>query len=534
MPSRRSRLADLWTTGKSAEAEFTLIVPRTGGLGRIALAALSLAAIVAGLVHLLGAERGIGITKLRFGDIPLTLYRPLTPAAPAPVVVVAHGFAGSQQLMQAFALRFAQRGYQVVTFDFDGHGRHPVPLRFDPKDPEASATALSATLDQVVTFARTLSGGDGRLALLGHSMATAIILRHATAHPDVAATIAVSLVSDAAELPHNFLVIDGALEFEKLKAEGLRTLAAGLGGEAQEGVTYGKFADGSARRMGLAPSVEHIGVLFSRDSLEEAADWLDRSFARPEAPPINEQRGLWLAVYFLGLIGLALPLSALLPRVVSKPQGAGLDWRRLLALGLLPAIATPLLLRPLPTGFLPLLLGDYLAVHFGLYGLLTMAGLVSVGRQMPGVPEAFSWSRFTFATLAVTLYSLAIVGLSIDRFLFAFLPIAARAPLIPVLFCGTAIYFLADEWLTRGPGATPAAYAVTKLCFLASLALAVAIQPARLFFLVIIIPAILIFFLVFGCFSQWAYRRTGTPLVGACANAISFAWALAVTFPIVG
>jgi pimeloyl-ACP methyl ester carboxylesterase len=510
------------------------MAPRTGGIGRFVLAGLSLLAIVVGLFHLLWAERGIAITKLRHGDIPLTLYRPLAAAEPAPVIVVAHGFAGSQQLMQAFALRFAQRGYQVLTFDFDGHGRHPMPLRFDPKNPAASATALSATLDEVVGFARRLPGGDGRLALLGHSMATAIILRYAIAHPEIGATVTVSLVTDSVELPHNLLVIDGALEFERLKEAGLRTLSAGLGFDAKEQVTYGNFADGSARRIAFPPSVEHIGVLFSGDSLDEAADWLDRSFARPEAPPMHERRGLWLSIYFLGLIGLALPVSALLPRVVGEPQGAGLGWRRLLPIGVLPAIATPLLLWPLPTGFLPLLLGDYLAVHFALYGLLTIAGLVSIGRQRWGVRAAFSWPRFALAATAVTFYSLAIVGLSIDRFLFAFLPIAARVPLIPVLLCGTAIYFLADEWLTRGPGAAPFGYPVTKLCFLGSLALAVAIQPARLFFLIIIIPAILIFFLAFGYFSQWAYRRTGTPLVGASANAITFAWALAVTFPIVG
>jgi hypothetical protein len=63
--------------------------------------------------------------------------------------------------------------------------------------------------------------------------------------------------------------------------------------------------------------------------------------------------------------------------------------------------------------------------------------------------------------------------------------------------------------------------------------LAVALNLPRLFFLIIIIPAILLFFIVYGLFRGWAYRRTHDPLVGAAANALVFAWAIAVTFPLV-
>ena len=56
----------------------------------------------------------------------------------------------------------------------------------------------------------------------------------------------------------------------------------------------------------------------------------------------------------------------------------------------------------------------------------------------------------------------------------------------------------------------------------------------RLFFLIMIIPLILVFFLLYGLFSRWAYRATGQPLVAGLANALAFAWAIAVTFPILG
>ncbi|WP_216073801.1 hypothetical protein, partial [Acinetobacter baumannii] len=84
---------------------------------------------------------------------------------------------------------------------------------------------------------------------------------------------------------------------------------------------------------------------------------------------------------------------------------------------------------------------------------------------------------------------------------------------------GTLPYFVADEWLTRGSDTRRGAYVLTKICFLLSLALAVTLNPMKLFFLVIIVPAILLLFLACGSISRWSYRATRHPLPGAIANA---------------
>ena len=59
-----------------------------------------------------------------------------------------------------------------------------------------------------------------------------------------------------------------------------------------------------------------------------------------------------------------------------------------------------------------------------------------------------------------------------------------------------------------------------------------ALDFERLFFLLIIVPVIVLFFLVYGLVSGWTYRRTGHPLVAGFANAVAFAWAIGVTFPL--
>jgi len=137
------------------------------------------------------------------------------------------------------------------------------------------------------------------------------------------------------------------------------------------------------------------------------------------------------------------------------------------------------------------------------------------------------------ATLLVTAYALLAVGVPVDRFVFNVRPEPVRLPLILVLCAGTLPYFLADEYFTRAADAPRTAYLVTKLCFLLSLVGAIALNVEKLFFLAIIVPAILVLFVVYGLFSRWAYRRTGRPVVAAVANALAFGCFIAVTFPLV-
>ncbi|WP_375412392.1 dienelactone hydrolase family protein [uncultured Bradyrhizobium sp.] len=503
-------------------------------LARFIVAAISLIAIAIGLHELRGAADGLRITRTTVGETPVTIFQPEAKAT-APVVVIAHGFAGSQQLMQPFAETMARNGYIAVTFDFLGHGRNPVPMRGDITEGETITSELMRELGQVASAAARLPDSDRRLAVLGHSMASDIVVRFALANPDVQATVAVSVFSPAATAtsPRNLLVIVGALEPAMLKDEGLRIVNLAAGGNAVAGRTYGDFADGTARRLVLARGVEHIGVLYSHDSMEQSLRWVNNAFGRQKADFIDA-RGRWLALLLLGIVALAWPLSALLPAAGQTPVATDLTWKPLLIAAFVPAMLTPLLLWKIPTEFLSILLGDYLAVHFLLYGALTAAVSIYLRRRTGGSPAArISWPKIAIAATAVGLYNIVVFGLPIDAYVFSFVPIPARIPLMAAIACGTVPYFIADEWLTRGAHARRGAYALTKFCFLLSLAIAVALNPMKLFFLAIIVPAILLLFLAFGLISRWSYRATHHPLPGALANAAVFAWAIAVTFPMI-
>lgn len=502
---------------------------------KLIVAIVAVVAIAAGIFQLHSAADGLRISRRSMGETPVTIFQPQAGAS-APVVVIAHGFAGSQQLMQPFAATLARNGYIAVTFDFMGHGRNPVPMRGDITEGETITSALLRELVEVATFARSLPDSDGRIAVLGHSMASDIVVRYAMANPAVQAAVAVSVFSPAvtATSPRNLLVIVGTLEPSMLKKEGLRIVNLAADGTAVDGATYGNFADGTARRLVLARGVEHIGVLYSRDSMEQALQWMNAAFGLSQTGFVDS-RGRWLGLIFAGLIALAWPLSALLPAVAKAPVGASYAWKPFLIAAIAPALLTPLILWKAPTEFLPILLGDYLTLHFLLYGVLTMAASAYFVRRasLPIRNPGVTAKSIAVAAIAIGSYNILAFGLPIDTYVFSFLPIPSRIFLIAAVACGTLPYFIADEWLTRGENPRRGAYALTKLCFLLSLAIAVALNPMKLFFLAIIVPAILLLFLAFGLIAYWSYKATRHPLPGALANAAVFAWGIAVTFPMI-
>jgi pimeloyl-ACP methyl ester carboxylesterase len=526
----------------SLPARLLRVVALVAGLAAIGIGAFLLAAPV----------RAIGgVAQIAVGRTPVTVYLPAGPER-GPAVVVAHGFAGSQQIMEAFALALARGGYRVVSFDFPGHGRSAVPLR-DGDDREARSRQLAAALDDVVRYAQARFGGP--VGLLGHSMGSDAVARYAANRPEIAATVGVSLVYRGVtpERPRNLLVLTGAWEPGLIPvAQAVADGAAG--GAGATGVTYGSFAEGTARRVVLVPWVEHVAVLFSPVSLEESYRWF--SAAMPlEAAGAGEpdvaavvRRVPALGLIFTGAVLLFWPLAALV-----QPIGPLVAARRVLsrrawwAVALVPAALTPLLLLVVPSrGLLPILVGGPLALFFGLYGLLSLAGLAvafamgqrdgeRTGERLGR--RAGRWRRGVMMSLAVALLAVGYVflafGLPAQLALLNYFPPPVRLPVFLAVLAAMLPYFLADEALTRRPEAPRGAYAITKLCFVLALAAAIALDPGALAFLLLVAPIFVLYFAAYGLLSWLIWRRTGTVLPGALANSVIFAWIVAAVFPLV-
>ncbi|MBK5926057.1 alpha/beta fold hydrolase [Rhodobaculum claviforme] len=514
------------------------------------VAALAVAAIALSVWRLEADRAGLDIAALEVeGGTPATLY--LAPGTePVPVVVIAHGFAGSRQLMEPFALTLAQAGYLVASFDFEGHGRNPRPMSGDVTTVQGTTQFLMDETARVAAAALAHPRADGRLAYLGHSMASDIIVRQAQEDPPADAVVAVSMFSRAvtADAPANLLVIVGDWE-ARLKEEALRALHL-ADADAGADETVGSHADGTARRVVFSPAVEHVGVLYSATSLRAARDWLDASFARDATDGADTRpaslgpaaldaaaggatpvalRGGWIVLLLVGVVALGWPLARLLPPggpANGVPRPVRLSRARFWTVALVPALAVPLVLWPIETAVLPVLVADYLAVHFALYGALTLLFLARWGVLRGQFPARVWW-----IALAVAVFGIAVFGGALDRYVASFWPHAGRAAVIAGLAVGTVAYMLGDAALTEGGRAPFWRVLVARGAFLASLGAAVALDFQSLFFLVIILPVIVLFFLLFGMMAGWVGRRTGLPAAAGMGLGLVLAWALGVTFP---
>ena len=483
---------------------------------RRALLLLGLAIAALSIWQLESARSGLVIETLTAAETPVT--RAALPDADGPLVIVTHGFAGSRQMMQGYALPLARAGYRVWSFDFQGHGRNPNPMTGDVTVIEGTTMRLVTQTRDVVASAREAEGWTGPVALLGHSMATDIIIRAAAADPGIGPIVALSAFSQAVtpDFPADMLLISGQGE-PALRAFALRALQM-VYPLAEEGQTV--TTDGVRRAAIVAPGVEHVGILFSRTGQAAALDWIDTAYGRDSAvtPPAT---GGWLAALLAAIVALAWPLSRRLPkRAVVLPQIS----RGQFALAVLvPALLSPVLAVALGFKALPVLVADHLAVHLLIFGALQLAILWRVGlRPGPVAP---------LATVALLLWGLTVFGLALDRYGANYWPTAERLWIIAALALGAVPFMLADA-LISGAGRGPWGRRIlARLGFLASLGIAVALDPGDLFFLVLIAPVIVLFYVIYGLMGRWVAQRSGAAAAGLGLG-LALAWALGVSFPL--
>ena len=456
-----------------------------------------------------GARAGLKIEELRYGETPVTLYYT---GVDGPDVVIAHGFAGSRQMMQGYALVLAQAGYTVHAFDFEGHGMHARPMGGD-------VSALDGTTQRLVAQTRAVIdrvAGDAPVALLGHSMATDVLVRAAADDPRVGPVVLLSAFSRAitATHPQSLLLITGAWE------PGLTDFALGAArmveppAAAGETVRAGKVA----RRALLAPMVEHVAILQSRAGRAAALEWLNDHYgvARSAAVPPTG----WALVALLTAITM---LAATLARLFAarNVDVAPLSARHWATVTLVPAMLAPLVASLIDLHMLPVLVADYLAVHLFVFGVVQLA-LLSLLRP--------TWARPDVLASAVLLaWGLGAFGLALDRYGANFWPTPARLPIIAALLAWALPFMLGDAQATfRAPLWQRIGL---RVAFLASLAAAVALDFEELFFLIMIAPVIVLFLLTFGAMGRGFAARCG-PVTSGLALGIVLAWALGVSFPL--
>ncbi|MEM6577940.1 MAG: alpha/beta fold hydrolase [Pseudomonadota bacterium] len=446
-----------------------------------------------------GARAGLSYEALSVGTTPV---KKISDGSGGPDVVLAHGFAGSQQMMLGYADHLARAGYTVFTFDFEGHGRNTVPMSGDVTAEDGTTRLL---VDQTLAVIDAARGSQDPVALVGHSMATDVLVRAALERPDTGPLVLLATFSGAVtpEAPDNMLMITGEWEPR------LQGFAADAVAEAAPGVT---------REAIVAPAVEHVAILHSRAGRAAALDWLDRYYERASDLSVP-QTGWALLILLAATTVLFAPLTRLAPLKIDRSPALS---RRGFALAVgIPALAAPLIAWPLETKVLPVLVADYLAVHLLIYGLL-QGGIQWYLRGRPRAPNLLG-------TTLLVVWTIGVFGFFLDRYGANFWPTPERFGIIAALALGAVPFMLADSWLVYG--ARFWRRLTARLGFLASLALAVTFDFEGLFFILLIAPVIVLFYLSIGSMGRAAAQRFG-PMSAGLSLGLALAWALGVSFPL--
>lgn len=246
------------------------------------------------------------------------LYRPTTatPQAPAPAVLVSHGYINTREMQSPFAIELSRRGYVVLAMDMTGHGYSggvvgtagfggPAALRYLKSLPFVDRDAIG---------------------LEGHSMGGGPVMAAALADPEGYRAIVLEgstpglLGAPAPASPRNLAVVFGQYdEFAGLmwgvrKGSEIATspkLQAlfGVAEPVQARRLYGSLADGTARWL-TNPPITHPWEHFSGSGVGDAVEWLQRVIPPPAPRPPTDQVWIWkevgTLVAFLGFGWLVL------------------------------------------------------------------------------------------------------------------------------------------------------------------------------------------------------------------------------------
>ncbi|WP_299970247.1 alpha/beta fold hydrolase [uncultured Roseobacter sp.] len=489
---------------------------RWSGAHTRTVCAVLLSVVVIACIALLEARFiDLEIDEIRVGETPVTFYR-LPDVASAPPVIVAHGFAGSRQMMDQIAVSLARQGFAVASLDLPGHGRHDGRLSPDINNLDGTTAQLVRTVEEVASAIAARDDTVGPVSFVGHSMATDVVIRASRAREDVGGVVAISMYSPAvtATEPRALLIVSGATEGH-LRGAGLDAVRL-VDPLAREGNTVRR--DDVIRRTAVAPYVGHLGVLYAPISLTEITRWLRESTSTGAPAPLD--RSGWVAaVLFAGLVLLAWPAASLVPRrstTALKPVP-----RRTFFFCLIVPVPAALLIALMPTfgiagnaGF------GTLGAIFGAWGLTQIVILHRAGHHAAQPDPA---GTLIYLGLSLTF------AVALDRYGAAFLPSGARALVFIGLLVGTVPLMMADTMLVHG--ASILRRLLARLSFLATLSGAMAIAPTQLGLAFTTLPVLVLFFLVYGTIARWIAARRGAGAV-AIGKGVMLAWAVAASTPL--
>ncbi len=455
------------------------------------------------------AQAGLEVRSLERDGVPMLYVAPQQEGERIPGVLVAHGFAGSKQLMLGYAYVLAHAGYAVMLWDFGGHGANGIPLErlTLQQDLHVADTAL---LEQPRV-------DPTRLALLGHSMGSGAVMSAGIHNSDYAATVAISPTYAAVtpQVPSNLQLQVGSGE-GRFVANAQRLLQE-AGGENQN------LAEGRGRSLVTIPQANHITILFHNASHQAARSWLDATFGIQINNSYVDRRMTW---YGLHLLAWLIVLGAVAP-ALNLPSLHRMRAHRVRSWG-------GLLLAPLAASVI-LTLSSRVGEIQSLGGLL-VGGEVGIWFFVAGIVWLVILSHLPRPTIRVVVLGVALFillwvafGAMAQLVWLQWWLVPARLQLWPLLSVACFPWFLASGVAQQGAGVGSRLiwWLGQSVALVGGLFLTLQFLP-QLSFIFLLLPLFPLFMAIFSFAAAmlnevWSY---------ALGSALFFGWVIAAAFPL--
>ena len=479
------------------------------------------------------------------GQEPATLYipgpeRPFFMQLPKPAgerppaVVLIHGFMADRKLMSVLARRLAENGYAVLAIDVNGHGENSNPFGGGVGD----AGSLREDVKQAVDYLRSSPFVDGsRIVVMGHSMGAGATLDYATHDPNLKGAV---MISGGWQLgpqrPKNALFIYAERDPDMIQ-DASPALAAHVAEVAQIelGKTYGEFAQGSAVEAIRVPGVDHVTIVYSAAAATTIVRWLDSTFGitRTGAIEVADGRlgatGLALLVFVIALVPMGRVCGSMVADWAGERPGPS-GWIGLLILGGALIASMPLAAAD-PASFVPVVVGDAQLSWFAVAGVI-MVGVLALSHRLDwyrireGAGAAILAAAGGFAVAYVCQVAMSVAfhhqSMSPER-----LMVMAMASVLLFPF------WMGFELLVRrgGPAISTAWAVLGRILIVVLMGAGVSLGLLP-FFLMLILPIIVLNFVMIEIFAASAYSASRNLTLIAVFETLWFAWLIAAASPI--
>ncbi len=253
------------------------------------------------------------------------LFRPLkaTAASPAPGALFIHGYQSTRETGDAIAIELSRRGFAVLSIDTLGRGNSSLPAE-SPADPRFDETfGGRAALEHLrgYDFVR-----DDAVGLVGHSLGAEIAYKMSLEERGIKATVIIGYAYTediTPRAPNNLAMIFGRFDefrsrmtqtssFVREWMSTARAKAAFSEDDPRFGVTYGRFDDGTARRV-VAPATIHIVEPHDEQVVAEVLSWMHSAFPQSLGGWIPAHDQIWPVKEWMTLSALVFGIAALMP-----------------------------------------------------------------------------------------------------------------------------------------------------------------------------------------------------------------------------